>query len=151
MIWVIVLVFNRVYFHTEARFEYLDMKLRMLGDSLRFRLGRSEVESFGRSGSIERRVRFGKSPNDDLLYKLEITDATEFSGSFTNGEITVCVPRAIADTWLRSEDVSISGSQRLDEQAELKFLIEKDFVCLSAHNDEDQSDRYPHPKGAEAC
>jgi len=127
------------------------MKLRILGNSIRFRLGRSEVESFGRSGSIEERVRFGGSDKHDLRYKLEIADGPEFAGSFAGGVITVSVPRSVADTWVGSEEVSISGSQTLDDETRLKFLIEKDFVCLSAHNDEDQSDRYPHPKGPDAC
>lgn len=127
------------------------MKLRILDNSLRFRLGKSEVESFGRSGSIEKVVKFGKSPENDLTYKLEIIEGNEFTGRFANGNIAVCVPRTIVDRWVRSEDVSISGSQRLDDQTHLKFLIEKDFVCLNAHNDEDQSDRYPHPKAADPC
>jgi hypothetical protein len=127
------------------------MKLRILGNSLRFRLGKSEVESFGRFGSIEERVRFGKSQESDLTYGLEVTDGSDFTGRFTNGNIAVSIPRSIVDEWARGEDVSISGSQRLDDQTHLKFLIEKDFVCLSAHNDEDQSDRYPHPKGPDAC
>jgi hypothetical protein len=124
------------------------MKLRILGNSIRFRLGRSEVESFGRSGSIEEVVRF---PGSDLTYKLEIVDGDEFTGRFTNGNIAVRIPRTIVDQWVGSEEVSISGSQRLDEQTDLKFLVEKDFVCLNAHNDEDQSDRYPHPKGPDPC
>jgi hypothetical protein len=127
------------------------MKLRILDNSLRFRLGRSEVESFGQSGSIEKVVRFGKSHENDLIYKLETTDGDEFTGRFTNGNIAVCIPRPIIDEWVRGEDVSISGCQQLDDQTQLKFLIEKDFVCLSAHNGEDQSDRYPHPKGPDAC
>lgn len=127
------------------------MKLRILGNSIRFRLGRSEVESFGRSGLIEERVRFGSSNENDLRYALKITDGPEFTGSFAEGSLTVSVPRSIADDWVGSEEVSISGSQKLDHETFLKFLIEKDFVCLSAHNDEDQSDRYPHPNGPEAC
>lgn len=127
------------------------MKLRILGNSIRFRLGRSEVESFGRSGSIEERVRFGGSDENDLRYKLEIIDGPEFTGSFADSVITVGVPRSIVKDWVGSEEVSISGSQKLDDESLLKFLIEKDFVCLSAHNDEDQSDRYPHPKGLDAC
>ena len=127
------------------------MKLRILDNSLRFRLGRSEVESFGQSGSIEKVVRFGKSHENDLIYKLETTDGDEFTGRFTNGNIAVCIPRPVLDEWVRGADVSISGCQQLDDQTQLKFLIEKDFVCLSAHNDEDQSDRYPHPKGPDAC
>lgn len=127
------------------------MKLRILGNSLRFRLGKSEVESFGRSGSIEKIVRFGKGHENDFTYKLEATDGDEFTGRLRNGNITVGIPRSIVDRWVRSDDVSISGSQDLDDQTQLKFLIEKDFVCLNAHNDEDQSDRYPHPKGPDAC
>ena len=127
------------------------MKLRILGNSIRFRLGRSEVEAFGRSGSIEERVRFGGSDENDLRYNLKIVNGPAFTGSFADGVITVNVPRSIADGWVGSEEVSISGSQELDNETSLKFLIEKDFVCLSAHNDEDQSDRYPHPKGPDAC
>jgi hypothetical protein len=127
------------------------MKLRMLGNSLRFRLGRSEVEQLARSGSIEEIVSFGKPSENDLRYRLEKIDGDEFTGAFSNGDIMVGVPRSVADQWAGSEEVSISGSQKLAEQTTLKFLIEKDFVCLSAHNDEDQSDRYPHPKGPDAC
>lgn len=127
------------------------MKLRILGNSLRFRLGRSEVEAFGRTGSISERVRFGSSIENDLRYELKIVEGSEFVGNFENGAITVGVPRSAVDEWVGSEEVSISGKQRLDQETSLKFLIEKDFVCLSAHNDEDQSDRYPHPKGPDAC
>ena len=127
------------------------MKLRILGNSIRFRLGRSEVQSFGRSGSIEERVRFGATGENDLVYRLEIADDPGFSGNLADGVITVTVPRSIADDWVNSEEVSISGSQKCDDETLLKFLVEKDFVCLSAHNDEDQSDRYPHPNGPDAC
>lgn len=127
------------------------MKLRILGNSLRFRLGRSEVEAFGRTGSISERVRFGSSIENDLRYELKIVEGSEFVGNFENGAITVGVPRSAVDEWVGSEEVSISGKQGLDQETSLKFLIEKDFVCLSAHNDEDQSDRYPHPKGPDAC
>lgn len=127
------------------------MKLRILDNSVRFRLGKSEVESFGKSGSIEGGVRFGGSSENDLRYKLQIIDGPEFTGKFSNGNIVVGVPHSIVDQWIGSEEVSISGRQELDEQTHLKFLIEKDFVCLNAHNDEDQSDRYPHPKALDAC
>lgn len=127
------------------------MKLRILGNSLRFRLAKSEVASFGQSGSIEGGVRFGKSSENDLRFKLQMIDGLEFTGKFSNGNIVVGVPQSLVDQWVSNEEVSISGSQKLDKQADLKFLIEKDFVCLNSHNDEDQSDRYPHPKGTEAC
>ena len=127
------------------------MKLRILGNSIRFRLGKTEVENFGRDRSIQETVRFGGSPEDDLRYTLQKTDDSSFAGSFSNGSIVIGIPRSVADLWVSSEEVSISGQQKLDGTTNLKFLVEKDFVCLNAHNDEDQSDRYPHPNGPDAC
>ncbi len=121
------------------------MKLRILSNSIRFRLGKTEVENFGRNGSIQETVRFGGSPQDDLRYTLQKIDDSSFAGSFSNGNIVIGIPRSVADSWVNSEEVSISGQQKLDGSTNLKFLIEKDFVCLHTHNDEDQSDRYPHP------
>jgi len=126
------------------------MKLRIRGNLLRFRLGRSEVHSFGRTGKIEAVVKFGPGKND-FCYALEKISANEFSGLFEDGKITVRVPELLVRRWIESEDVGIQGGQTWDDQTELNFLIEKDFVCLNAHNDEDQSDRYPHPKGGEPC
>jgi hypothetical protein len=126
------------------------MKLRIRENTLRFRLGRSEVETFGRTGMIGDKVRFGPKM-DEFGYSLKKTPQTKFSASFTDGMIVVHVPAADADSWANSDDVSLAGTFLPDEQTELKILIEKDFVCLNAHNDEDQSDRYPHPKGDSAC
>lgn len=126
------------------------MKLRIRENTLRFRLGRSEVETFERKGVIGDKVSFGLRV-DEFSYSLEKTTEDGFSACFSDGKIVVRVPASDADNWANSDDVSLSGTFRADEQTELKILIEKDFVCLNAHNDEDQSDRYPHPKGNDAC
>jgi len=42
--------------------------------------------------------------------------------------------------------VSISGEQVLADGDQLKILVEKDFVCLTNREDEDESDMYPHPE-----
>lgn len=127
------------------------MKLRVRGNSLRFRLGRSEVEVLGRNGRVNETVNFVPFGENDFGYTLEKISGSEFSAIFANGRITVSVPATLVNRWIESEDVSIEGRQMLDDRTDLKILIEKDFVCLNAHNDEDQSDRYPHPKGDEAC
>ena len=126
------------------------MKLRIRENTLRFRLGRSEVETFDQTGAIGDNVRFGLGKND-FGYLLEKTPNSNFSASFADGIIVVRVPASDANSWASSDEVSLAGTFRPDEQTELKILIEKDFVCLNAHNDEDQTDRYPHPKGDNAC
>ena len=127
------------------------MKLRVRGNSLRFRLGKSEVDDLGRNGRIDETVNFAPFGENDFGYTLEKTSGSDFFATFADGCITVSVPARLVERWVESEDVSIEGKQILDDRTDLKFLIEKDFVCLNAHNDEDQSDRYPHPKGDEAC
>lgn len=126
------------------------MKLRVLDNKLRFRLGPSEVENFGRLGTIEAAVRFGPDSGGDLTYRLS-AEGDVFSAKFSDGTITVSIPKEIADKWVSGDEISLEGSQRIDDSAELKFLIEKDFTCLNAHNDEDQTDRYPHPKAGGDC
>lgn len=127
------------------------MKLRIRGNTLRFRLGRSEVKTFGQTGTIEEKLKLGPPSPIAFSYAIEKTPGNEFSGSFVDGKLTVRIPEKVVNDWVKSEEVSIEGSQKLDETTDLSILIEKDFVCLNAHNDEDQSDRYPHPKGNEAC
>jgi len=126
------------------------MKLRIRENTLRFRLGRSEVETFAQTGAIGDNVRFGLGKND-FGYLLEKTPDSNFSASCADGTIVVRVPASDANSWANSDEVSLAGTFLADEQTELRILIEKDFVCLNAHNDEDQSDRYPHPKGDAAC
>ena len=130
--------------------EHWIMKIRIRENTLRFRLGRTEVETFDRTGTIGDTVRFGVGKND-FGYSLEKTLQSDFSASFIDGTIVVQVPALDADKWANYDEVSLAGVFVADDQTKLKILIEKDFVCLNAHNDEDQSDRYPHPKGDDAC
>ena len=44
------------------------------------------------------------------------------------------------------------GEQVLDDGSNLKILVEKDFVCLTGRDDEDESDMFPHPEaGSRSC
>ncbi len=127
------------------------MKIRIRGNTLRFRLGITEVASLAQKGFIEETVSFGPGSQSNFYYALKKAPGDIFSGSFSAGRITVSVPASIIDVWAAGNQISIEGKQNIDEHTDLKFLIEKDFVCLNAHNDEDQSDRYPHPGAGIAC
>lgn len=127
------------------------MKLRIKGNSLRFRLSRSEVEAFGKTGKVAETVNFGPTEQDGFCYAIEKTTGNEISASFVAGNMTVSVPEGLANRWVGSDEVGIEGSEKLDDQTELHILIEKDFVCRTAPEHEDQSDNYPHPKGERSC
>lgn len=119
------------------------MKLRVKENSIRFRLTKSEVESFATSGIVEEIVRFNQQ---NFSYSLEKVSGRKLTASFENGKITVSVPIEIANQWTDSEEISLEGYD-----GELKLLVEKDFVCLKPRKDEDESDNFPHPNQNQSC
>lgn len=128
------------------------MKLRIRGNSIRFRLTQSEVEELGRSGQVEDAIEFGGAANEKLTYALvSSARAAEIGSKYDNGKIAVIIPQAIADEWIRSERTGIGGEQTLGEGKSLKILIEKDFACLSERAGEDESDNFPHPETGKIC
>jgi hypothetical protein len=126
------------------------MKLRIRGNLLRFRLGRSEVNELGSTGQIEECVDFGPG-QPRFCYSLEKGDEDTFSGSFAEGKITVRVPASVVDSWASGDDIGIEGKQTIDDRTQLEFLVEKDFACRTSSGGEDQSDKFPKPASDAAC
>jgi len=65
---------------------------------------------------------------------------------FSDSQVTIRLPETSVLAWANSEHVSIAGEQVLESGETLKILVEKDFVCLTGRDDEDESDMYPHPE-----
>jgi hypothetical protein len=118
------------------------MKIRIKGNSLRYRLTRPEVERFSRTGLVEERVNFGSVA---LSYALCRTEADELSAAFGDNRITLFLPAALMDEWVRTDKVGFEHSMPLNGTAEILYLlVEKDYTCLDKV-DEDQSDHYSNP------
>ena len=118
------------------------MKIRIKGNSLRYRLTRSEVEQLASAGYIEEKINFG---NRSLYYALQRTDKKELSASFDDNKIIFYLPSALAENWAENDITGFENSIQLNELGEKLFLlVEKDFTCLDKV-DEDQSDNYPNP------
>ncbi len=123
------------------------MKLRIVDDTLRLRLARSEVAQIGRGVAVESRTRF---PGGAVLgYALIVADATQISATFDAGRIEVTLPRLVALPWASGNEVSLHGEQPLDHGV-FRILVEKDFTCVEPRDGEDQTDLYPNPKTAGA-
>lgn len=125
------------------------MKLRIKGNSIRFRLTRSEVAEFAQTGKFGETSFFGPGPDDQLIYSIEATANDSLSASFRGGRLTVHIPQHLADEWTSTENVGIEGVS-IGSNGEIHILIEKDFVCLT-RDDEDPNENYPHPKGDARC
>ena len=119
------------------------MKIRIKGNSIRYRLTQTEIVNFGKNGYLEERTEFLNGTA--FHYRLEKkTGITNLEASFSGNNICVFVPESIADKWITTDIVGFDNRIKIGEGKELFLLIEKDFVCLD-HTFEDQSDNYPNP------
>jgi hypothetical protein len=119
------------------------MKIRIKGDSIRIRLTRSEVAHFGKEGYLEESTDFGTVA---FVYALQrIAEGDALSAAFDHGKITMYVPDAIAHEWTTTDKVGFENNMDTGHDKHLFLLIEKDFKCIDAPANEDQSDNFEHP------
>lgn len=111
------------------------MKVRIKGNSLRYRLSMSDVAEFGRNGYIQEVIDFGKA---QLTYALQTGPVLGLEAEFINNKIIVFMPYSWADEWVETHRVGF------DQKGPLYLLIEKDFQCID-NITEDQRDNYPNP------
>ena len=91
-------------------------------------------------------ARTGFPGGREFQYVLESSPACVTPGAFySDNAITVRLPETTVLAWAGSEQVSIEGTQVLDDGEQLLMLVEKDFSCLVPREGEDESDMYPHP------
>jgi hypothetical protein len=119
------------------------MKIRIKDNSIRYRLTKTEVDNFGKTGHLESKTEFLNGAA--FYYSLEKKkDITDLEASFSNNRISILVPEKIAEEWITTDIVGFDHKMKTGDDKELFLLIEKDFVCLD-HTFEDQSDNYPNP------
>ncbi|AYL95062.1 DUF7009 family protein [Mucilaginibacter celer] len=114
------------------------MKIRIKGNSIRYRLTKTDVANFDRDGYLEETTSFGAQV---FKYALQRSANTELAAGFNNNCITIYMPIDMAYEWTNTDRVGFESTGN-----QLYLLIEKDFVCLD-NVTEDQSDNYPHPAG----
>ena len=120
------------------------MKLRIRDNSIRLRLTRPEVERANSDGLVKGQVQFAGS--NSFAYILESSPATvKPEAHISNNVLTVRIPQLDVKRWAESDQVSISSEQDVNDGAQLKILVEKDFACLAPREGEDETDMFPHP------
>ncbi|MGZ3814387.1 MAG: DUF7009 family protein [Mucilaginibacter sp.] len=112
------------------------MKIRIKGNSLRYRLTKSDMYSLSHEGYLEERTNFGKR---ELVYVIQKTADSELSAFFNDNVICLQIPGTMIDELTNTDRVGFEG-----KDDSLNLLVEKDFTCLD-NVSEDQSDNYPNP------
>lgn len=113
------------------------MKIRIKGNSVRYRLVKSEVKQLAEKGYVEEMTAFSEK---ELIYRLESNPKIdELEIAFIENKIILYIPEQEAKSWVDSDRITYKNNYE-----KLSLLLEKDFVCLD-HTDEDQSDNYENP------
>lgn len=118
------------------------MKLRVRHNSLRLRLGRSEVEQLHEKQHCSEAICF---PNGTRLeYSVESSSKTT-AVAFAGDLIRVEVPADELSKWCVSDQVGLAAEIAVPEGPPLQVRIEKDFRCLDPDIVEDQSNTFENP------
>lgn len=124
------------------------MKLRLLNDSIRLRLSRSEVAAADKAGIVEAQTRF---PDGAVFtFALQASEkGSAASASYAGDRMVVRLPGPQISAWANDDTaVSLRGELQLAAGGSLSFLVEKDFQCVTPRGDEDQSDLFTNPQSA---
>ena len=119
------------------------MKIRIKGNSVRFRLTKTEVETFSKKGLVQENTKF---PNKTFSYALKAKSGiTNLEAEFQDDNITLYFPEKLQKEWATNNEVGYANTVDWNNKTALSLLVEKDFTCLD-NTIEDQSDNYPNPK-----
>jgi len=128
------------------------MKLRIQGNSLRIRIGRSELAHLVREGRIEDSIQFTPDPGARFTYALEVSDtnATLTKVRYSLQQVAVTLTRKQVDLWSQEAEVSIRAKVPIGDGNSLEVLVEKDFACLDRGH-EDNQDAFANPHTGNNC
>ncbi len=121
------------------------MKVRIQGNSIRLRLTQTEVINFGKEGICNSEIQF---PNGNSL-TCHLGLATKMGADFSNDTINIYLPKTEVRKWVNTDQVGIQGNLTIEDQNNLRILVEKDFKCLTERQ-EDESDMFPNPNEVHA-
>jgi len=128
------------------------MKLRIKGNSLRIRVGRSELEHFLHDGRIEDTVRFTPAPEAKFTYALEVSpeNTTHTQVRYAPQEVAVILAPEQVRQWRQETEVGLYTQVPLGAGDALEVIVEKDFACLD-RSDEDNKDTFTNPLDGTNC
>lgn len=118
------------------------MKIRIKGNTVRYRLSKTEVKELANNGMLEEKTEF---INGTLMYAIKQTENVELSADFIENTITLYVPKTALQNWAATDEVGLESNMILNDSDTLYLLLEKDFKCTDADVNEDQSDYFENP------
>lgn len=127
------------------------MKLRIKGNSLRFRVSRSELARLRDGDRLEETIYFSTAPHSHLTYGLQSSQQSKpVAIQSAPQTVRVLISAGRIETWSRETEVGIYESIDLGSRGSLVVVIEKDFACLD-RSDKENADTFANPSAAALC
>jgi hypothetical protein len=128
------------------------MKIRIQGNSMRIRVGRSELARFLQEGRIEDTIQFAPAPEARLTYALEVSpaDTTQKQVRHSPHEVVVILDSRQVVQWSLESEVGVYTQVPIGAGDSLEVIVEKDFACLD-RSDEGNKDTFANPLAGTNC
>ena len=125
------------------------MKIRLQGNSLRYRLRQPEVMRFKEEGIVEEKIVLGSGPDAVLCFSLRRKGSGNITVEYSSNAVIVGVPQQVADPWSTTDQVGWEADVDMGNGIILRVLVEKDFACLDRKEEDEKEGAYPNP--AKTC
>ncbi|ACU57712.1 DUF7009 family protein [Chitinophaga pinensis] len=122
------------------------MKIRIRGNSIRYRLDKKDVDILKNDGKVEESTVIGAGQLHFCLKAKE--GATSPFIKLEGPAVHLSFPKEQVRQWIDTDQVGFSAEIPNADGSSLHILVEKDFKCLTERN-EDDSNAFDNP--LESC
>lgn len=123
------------------------MKIRLRGNSIRYRLDKADVELLEVTGKVESITHIGAGTLHFCLRGKDIPDPVI---KMEHDGVHLLLPLSRLAAWYAPDQVGFELVLPNADGSELTILVEKDFKCLTDRN-EDESQAFDNPMAGKNC
>ncbi|WP_291912905.1 hypothetical protein [Chitinophaga sp. CB10] len=123
------------------------MKIRLRGNSIRYRLDKIDMELLETVGKIDSITHIGAGT---LHFVIRGKDIPAPIAKLEHDGVHLLIPITQLHLWISSGEVGFSLNIANEDGSNLAILVEKDFKCLT-DRDEDDSQSFDNPMASKNC
>lgn len=123
------------------------MKIRLRGNSIRYRLDKIDMELLETVGKIDSITHIGAGT---LHFVIRGKDIPAPIAKLEHDGVHLLIPITQLQLWISSGEVGFSLNIANEDGSTLAILVEKDFKCLT-DRDEDDSQSFDNPMASKNC
>ncbi|NND52184.1 MAG: hypothetical protein HKN54_07250 [Flavobacteriaceae bacterium] len=120
------------------------MKLRILNNSIRFRLSMTDLDTLVQKGSVTSKLPIAHGIFFSFGIQL-LEDGAHIHTNLSDNQLSFSIPKSKLQHLQKSNEVGIYETLIISDKESLTLTIEKDFKCLTPRS-EDETDLFPNPR-----